>query len=482
MDAVGRQTHSGRAVDPGRAHRRALLKAALQKKVEPEPADGEQLSSQGLAKAVSKQKLPPEPGSPPLRKSSAQTEFKTPPRASAKELETPPRPEKAKGGKQHGQRQKVLEGVDGLLSLLSAAGLERYWQQACAVLNDWGAVGIDEVITDPEVLEEFQDHLSLDIPERIAISKVAALRAAAKNSREAAPPPAQQQEQEQPEQTPSVTVTPIKSRSRWQELVATPEAPQRMQEQPEQPPVAIITPTKSRPRWQELVATPEAPQRKQEQPEQPPLATVTPTKSSPMLQEVVATTEAASTAEAESVESCNKTLEDILAEVDEALADSEEKPDATSVVSMPDQEKRKQQLREAAECAASCSKANASKKRCKRVAVLSDSMYDVRIVPLETILRFVRPDWTALELQAVQDKFAKLGILTAEELLDYFTRLGIKQFNQRLKSFGEKPMKIETLDALHSAMFKPKHERAAVADGANARGTSIGHTWQYGNG
>jgi len=68
---------------------------------------------------------------------------------------------------------------------------------------------------------------------------------------------------------------------------------------------------------------------------------------------------------------------------------------------------------------------------------------------LVVVLQAVRQDWTARELQAVQDKLARIQITSAEQLFQALRSKGVKGVNASLKASGQKCLKSETLADLH---------------------------------
>lgn len=94
----------------------------------------------------------------------------------------------------------------------------------------------------------------------------------------------------------------------------------------------------------------------------------------------------------------------------------------------PDQDLRKQQLAMAAE------------------EVVSPA--GTAAPTLMTALQRARPEWNAKDLQAVQEKFAKIEITSLEELFQQLRIEGAHGVNTRLKNAGQKGLKPSTLTAL----------------------------------
>merc|ERR1712151_1330996 len=62
-------------------------------------------------------------------------------------------------------------------------------------------------------------------------------------------------------------------------------------------------------------------------------------------------------------------------------------------------------------------------------------------MPLREVLQSVRPDWTAKDLNSVQEKLLKININTPQELFALLQREGVQSVNIKLKNAGQKVLK-----------------------------------------
>mmetsp|Transcript_73147 Transcript_73147/g.201855 ORF Transcript_73147/g.201855 Transcript_73147/m.201855 type:complete len:149 (-) Transcript_73147:8-454(-) len=68
------------------------------------------------------------------------------------------------------------------------------------------------------------------------------------------------------------------------------------------------------------------------------------------------------------------------------------------------------------------------------------------------LLQQVRPDWNDKEVKQVQDKMAKIGIRSLQDLFQNLCELGPADINIRLKQAGQKQLKLETLNSLYRTL------------------------------
>lgn len=86
---------------------------------------------------------------------------------------------------------------------------------------------------------------------------------------------------------------------------------------------------------------------------------------------------------------------------------------------------------------------------------------------LGNFLKAARPEWTATQLAAVEEKLEKVGIRDVLELIQSLRGRSEQRLNNRLKAVGEKCFTSETLTALRAR--EPALRRAAEQRAANAR-------------
>lgn len=89
---------------------------------------------------------------------------------------------------------------------------------------------------------------------------------------------------------------------------------------------------------------------------------------------------------------------------------------------------------------------------------------------LGNFLKTARPEWTATQLAAVEEKLEKVGIRDVLELIQSLRGRSEQRLNNRLKAVGEKCFTSETLTALRRRVREePALRRAAEQRAANAR-------------
>lgn len=89
---------------------------------------------------------------------------------------------------------------------------------------------------------------------------------------------------------------------------------------------------------------------------------------------------------------------------------------------------------------------------------------------LGNFLKAARPEWTATQLAAVEEKLEKVGIRDVLELIQSLRGRSEQRLNNRLKAVGEKCFTSETLTALRARVREePALRRAAEQRAANAR-------------
>jgi len=92
----------------------------------------------------------------------------------------------------------------------------------------------------------------------------------------------------------------------------------------------------------------------------------------------------------------------------------------------------------------------ARERRQQQAAPAAVAMQSLAELTFTSLLQAVRPDWSAKDVQAVEEKLAKIEIHSAGELLQQLRAHGVKWLNSRLKAAGQRGLKSETLAALRA--------------------------------